>query len=218
VADLVLVRLLATPSEIMGYYIRVLSTSADCFPVRKLESALQKARVMATLAVQAGTPDDWTQVILSHADGREIASIERNPVRDGSLGSEELQEFTDEIADCKPATAVRWLLDYFPRVRCIYAFQLLSGTDYKNGWDILGGVKNRIWSFAPSILQADAEGFSNEDGYHILWQFNDSVDSAWSMGVLRGGKWIHFQMDLGSRKHREAFFRGDVPDGVTIAI
>jgi hypothetical protein len=93
----------------------------------------------------------------------------------------------------------------------------LSGTDHKNGWEILGAVKDRIWSFAPSIMQADREGFSNEDGYHILWQFSESVDGAWWMGVLRDNKWVHFQMDLGDRKHREAFFRGEIPDGVTVA-
>lgn len=47
---------------------------------------------------------------------------------------------------------------YFPRVRCIYAFQVLSGSDYKNSWEILDAVKNHIWSAAPSILQADNEG------------------------------------------------------------
>jgi hypothetical protein len=154
---------------------------------------------------------------LSHADGREIASIERNLVQHGSLGSEELAEFADEIPDCKPANAAKWLLEYFPRIRCIYAFQLLSGTEHKNGWEILGAVKNRIWSFAPSILQADSEGFTNEDGYHILWQFSDSVEGDWWMGVLRDGQWKHFQMDLGNQMQREAFFRGEVPDGAKLA-
>jgi hypothetical protein len=36
------------------------------------------------------------------------------------------------------------------------------------------------------------------------------------MAVLRDGKWIRFQMDLGNRKHRKAFLAGKVPDGVTM--
>ena len=201
----------------MGYYVRVLSTSSDCIPLSALQSALAKNKLRATLSADEGASNDWEQLVLSHDDGREIASIERNLVQDGSLGSDELAEFADEVADGKPANAAKWLLDYFPRVRCIYAFQVLSGTDHKNGWEILGAVKNRIWSFAPSILQADNEGFSNEDGYHILWQFSDSVDGAWAMGVLQDGSWKHFQMDLGNRKQREAFFQGQIPDGTNPA-
>lgn len=201
----------------MGYYIRVLSTSADWIPLSELQSALAMDKLRATLSAEAGASDDWTQLVLSHADGREIASIERSLVEDGSLGSDELAEFADEVADCKPANAAKWLLDYFPRVLCIYTFQVLSGTNHKNGWEILGTVKNRIWSFAPSIIQADGEGFTNEDGYHILWQFSDSVDGDWWMGVLRDGQWKDFQMDLGNRKHREIFFQGQIPDGAKLA-
>ena len=132
----------------------------------------------------------------------------------GSLASDELAEFTDEVADCKPVNAAKWLVNYFPHVRCIYAFQLLSGTDYQNGWEILGAVKDAVWSFAPSILQADNEGFTNEDGYHILWQFSDSVDGDWWMGILLDGQWHHFEMNLGNPRQREAFLRGQIPTGV----
>jgi hypothetical protein len=104
------------------------------------------------------------------------------------------------------------LLNYFPGVRCIYAFQVLSGTYQRNGWEILGAVKNRIWSAAPSILQADNEGFSNEEGYHILWQFSDSVEGDWWMAVLHDGQWNPFRMDLGNRNQRESFFRGQIPN------
>jgi hypothetical protein len=201
----------------MGYYVRVLSTSSTAISIGKLQSDLEGKGFAATLSVDADTPELWEQIVLSHKDGTEIAVIERNVVTEDSLGSEELTEFAEEIADCKPASAAQWLLGYFSRVRCIYAFQLLSGTDHKNGWDILALVKGGIASFAPSVLQADAEGFSNEDGYHILWQFNDSVDGMWWMGVLREGKWVHFQMDLGNLRHREAYFRGLVPDGATMA-
>src|SRR5687767_13083898 len=160
----------------MPYYIRVLSTSAARVSLSDLQSAIERDNLRAMLFAEEDADEDWTQLILRHADGREIALIERNLVEEGSLGSEELAEFADEVAECKPANAARWLLDYFPRVQCIYAFQVLSGSDHKNGWEILGAVRNHIWSAAPSILQADNEGFSNEEGYHILWQFSDSVD------------------------------------------
>jgi hypothetical protein len=201
----------------VGHYVRVLSISAECVPLATLRSALNANTLLATLSVEGDAPDRWNQLALSHRNGREIASFERNPVHPGSLGFEELTEFVDEVAGCLPTSAARWLLDYFSRIRCIYVLQVLSGVDHEGGWKILGAVKDRIWAFAPSILQADNEGFSNEDGYHILWQFSDSVDGLWWMGVLHDGQWKHFRMDLGNRKHREAFFQGNVPEGVELA-
>ena len=91
---------------------------------------------------------------------------------------------------------------------------MLSGTDHLNGWEIFGTLKQALWSFAPSILQADNEGFTNEDGYHILWQFNDDVSGKWWMGVARDGGWDHFEMELGAPDHRESFLRGEVPSGL----
>jgi hypothetical protein len=153
---------------------------------------------------------------LSHNDGRTIAEIERNLIQEGSLGSEELAEFTEEVANCKPTSSAHWLVDYFTRVQCIYACRILSGTEYNNGWEILDALKDSMWLFAPSIFQADREGFSNEQGEHILWQFGDSVEGNCWMAVLLDDKWQNFQMDLGNRKQRESFFQGQIPDDVTL--
>lgn len=200
----------------MGYYVRVLSTSDACVSLSALQSTLAVDELRATLSADDGPSDVWEQLILRHDDGREIAAIERNLIEQDSLGSDELAEFAEEVAECKPASAARWLLDYFSRVRCIYAFQVLSGADHKNGWEILDAIKDHIWSAAPSIFQADNEGFSNEQGYHILWQFSDSVDGDRWMSVLLDGDWKPFQMDLGNRAQRESFFQGKIPDGVTL--
>jgi hypothetical protein len=86
-----------------------------------------------------------------------------------------------------------------------------------NGWEVLGAVKNTIWAAAGGVIQADGEGFSNEDGYHILWQFPDDVTGDWWMAVLKDGEWEAFQMDLGNPAHRAAFKAGRIPNGVRLA-
>ena len=198
----------------MGYYTRVLTTTEACVPVGQLQGTLEEERNRAVIKVASGSESDWEQLILMHRNGPDIAIIERSPVFDGSLGSEELDEFGDTLQEGLPSSAAEWLRAYFPKVKCIYAFQHLKGTDEENGFAALNALRNEIWSVAPAILQADHEGFSNEAGYHILWQFSDNVNGDWWMGVLRDGEWVHFQMDLGNREHREAFLRGEVPDGM----
>ena len=66
-------------------------------------------------------------------------------------------------------------------------------------------------------MQADGEGFTNEDGYHILWQFGEEVEGPLKMAVLgEDGRWTEFEMDLGDRRQRAAFLAGQVPDGVRL--
>jgi hypothetical protein len=195
----------------MGYYTRVLATLEDCNSIALLSDALEEAGSGASLEITEGTEVDWGMLLLRHENGAEIAGIERNLVSEGSLAEDELREFTEELDSAKPASAARWLRSYLPRVRCVYTFQHLSGTRLKGGFEALTTIRNSIWSRGSAIFQADGEGFSNEEGYHILWQFAEPVEGKWWVAVLQEGAWTSFQMELSNQDHREAFWRGKVP-------
>lgn len=197
----------------MGYYIRVLGRTDVPLSIAALRACLP-ATPAAELNEESSDQSGWSQLILRHTDGAEIAIVEKNPVIPGELGAEEIGEFVDEVQEAQPVSASRWLVDYLSSVAVIYAFQLLSGTDIRDGWDALHALKSYIWKQVGGILQADLEGFSNEQGQHILWQFSEKVDGEWDMAVLdRDGKWVSFTMDLGNLEHRRAFLDGEVPPG-----
>jgi hypothetical protein len=195
----------------MGHYLRVLSPSDDAVPYSTLSSELSARHPEAVLSMEAGADANWEQLLLSAA-GTEIAVVERN-LADSDLVDAEIEEFLDEIDDCQPKSAVEWLHEFLPAVRTIYAFQILSGVGSGDGWEILDTLKSSVWRHAAGIIQADNEGFTNEAGYHILWQFSDAVTGEWLMGVLEHGHWTAFKMDLGNRQHRRAFLQGKVPRG-----
>jgi hypothetical protein len=195
----------------MGYYIRVLGRKLDNIPIHELREAAQPA----VLHVE-GNDSAWEQLTLAHGNGRGIAVVEKNPVIEGQLGADELQEFIEEVRHYKPESASTWLQQYLPTVKVIYAFQLLSGTDEDDGWTPLHRLHSAVWKHAGGILQADGEGFCDETGFTILWQFGEGVTGRWNMGVIRNGSWLHFEMDLGNEQHRRAFWSGEVPDGVTL--
>lgn len=199
----------------MSYYTRVLSQRADCPRFDQLVNALTEHDPGVALSIAEGDADTWTSLLLSHADGTEIAVIERNPVAEGTLGIDEVAQFIDEIAGCKPSSAVPWLTSFLRSVKVIYALQHLRGSDDAKGADALRSISNFIWGRGDAILQADGEGFSNDEGYHILWQFSDRVSGAWWMAVRNGDGWLSFQMELANQAHRQAFMDGKVPDGVT---
>jgi len=196
----------------MGYYIRVLGTQDPDIHIDELLDSLKLEKRSAKIDYdQNERPDKWTLLEIANDQGEPLAQIERNPV-DGELGREELLEFKESIQDCKPTSSVKWLTKFFERVKVIYAFQMLNAAFDGENFEIISSIKTKIWNKTGGILQADDEGFSNEDGYHILWQFSDTVTGSWTCAVKNLlGNWQKFTMDLGDKTQRQEFQNGKVP-------
>jgi hypothetical protein len=201
----------------MADYIRIMTPTTNVPDFKKISDLLKADFPQASLTVEKGTETEWEQLLLSFSGGAEIAQIERDRVEEGSLAWEELGGFLDEIAECRPASAVEWLNDYFQTVNTIYGLQILAGAEQENGWAILDRIKGILWEEVAGIFQVDGEGFTNEDGYHILWQFSEDVTGPWWMGVIQNDSWVYFEMDLGNQEQRNDFLRGVVPPGVKFA-
>lgn len=125
-----------------------------------------------------------------------------------------LTDYLEEAKDAEPASASRWLLDFLPRVQSIYSFQILNGCRGL-GWYLVRNLMNTFHSEVRGIIHADAEGFSNEYGDYITWDFSERAHGKADMAVLTPtGNWQRFRMDLGNPAHREAFMQGLVPPGL----
>lgn len=197
----------------MGYYIRALGISDPDIHIDELTQALAAEGLAAKLEFDSTEePGKWTMLNILNKDGIPLAQLERNPVIEGELGKEELNEFREDIQGYEPASAVKWLTSYFDKVKVIYAFQMLDAAFENENFEIISSIKAKIWNKTKGILQADNEGFSNEDGHHILWQFSDNVTGEWSSAVRNWlGKWDKFVMDFGDKTQRLEFKNGKVP-------
>jgi len=199
----------------MGYFIRVFGKKDPDIPISIINDNLKNSGFEVSITIDLGSNDSWEQITISDKGGSEIVQIERNTTYADSLGRNELIEFEEEIENCKPRSAVEWLKKFFKTVEVIYAFQIFDFSDYTRGWEIIGQTKNLLMNITQGIIQADYEGFSNEEGYHILWQFSDNVEGDWSMALLSpSDEWIKFKMDLGNKSHRAAFMDGKIPQGI----
>ena len=199
----------------MGYYTRVLSKDSEFPSFEELAQLISTEHPEFRLTIEEDSEDGWSVLLLSGLDEVEVALLERNPVAEGSLGQDEVAEFIEELQDCQPKSGVQWLGDYLDSVRTIYAFQHLQGSETADGSNTLHALRTALWERGDAIIQADSEGFTNEQGYHIVWQFSDLVSGSWNMGVLQDGVWHHFAMDLGDPDHRDAFLNGTVPADLT---
>lgn len=199
----------------MSYYTRVFSKQEEFPTLDELAQSIAAEHPEYRLTIEDGTEEEWESLLLAGKDGVEVAVLERNPVFDGSIGQDAIADFLEEIRDCKPESGVQWLTDYLAEIKTVYAFQHLQGSGTVDGSNVLHALRSAIWERGDAIIQADGEGFTNEDGYHILWQFSDSVSGPWNMGVYKDDLWHHFKMDLGDPDHRAAFLEGNVPDDLT---
>lgn len=197
----------------MGYYIRVLSPNAAPVSMSRLSGALEELGVPVALSGDSAETT-WRQVVISHPSGKDITAVECDLVGPGSVAEEELRELVEEASEGQPASAAAWLASYLPKVKAIYTIQVLAGAQVGEGWDVIDTIRNTVMSHAGGIIQSDDEGFSNEEGYHILWQFPADVAGTWWMAVLKDGRWCKFEMDLDNPDHRAAFLAGNVPAGV----
>jgi hypothetical protein len=197
----------------MGYFIRVLGAQDPDIHIDELIQSLTADGLTTKIEFDpTEQPGKWTMLDILNADGKPLAQLERNPVIEGEIGQEELDEFKENIQDYKPASAVKWLTNYFDKVKVIYAFQILNAAFEDRNFEVVSNIKTKIRNKTKGILQADNEGFSNEDGYHILWQFADTVTGEWSCAVRNWlGKWDKFVMDLGDLTQRQEFQDGKVP-------
>lgn len=200
----------------MAYYTRIFGKSNPDIHIDELIAALEKEGFAAKFAIpEDEDPDNWTMLEVLTKDEEVMLQIERNPIIIGASGYGELEEFKENIKNCRPKSAVSWLNSFFAKVEVIYAFQHLNSSFEEENFPIIFSLKSIIWHYIGGIFQADGEGFSNDDGYHILWQFAEGTSGNWAMAIREAeGKWKNFIMDLGNPQQREAFLRGEVPNGV----
>ncbi len=199
----------------MAYYTRVLSKDEEYPALDELAMFIRGEHPDYRLTLEEGGEDEWESLLLVGTDEVEVALLERYEVYDGSPGQDEISDLIEDLWDVKPESGVQWLKSYLAEVKTIYALQHLQGAETEDGGNALHALRSKLWERGDAILQADGEGFTNEEGFHIVWQFSDSVSGPWNMGVYKDDSWHHFKMDLGDPDHRAAFLTGEVPDDLT---
>ena len=198
----------------MGYYLRVFGKTNPNITISVIQELFKHGNLDATIEVEDGTNEDWSVITVCSKEGNPIVRVERLSTND-TIGYEELMVFEEEIEEYKPRSAVEWLQNFFKKVAVIYTFEVFDFSDNSYTWQILGKTKIIIMKTTKGIAQADHEGFSNDEGDHILWQFSDQVEGGWNMAVLNSSNnWVKFRMDLGNEIHRAAFQRGEIPSGI----
>jgi hypothetical protein len=205
----------------MGYYTRVLSTKLECIPFEKIVESLSNKGfgVSGYEESQIGSWDTFEVVDLQA--GEVVLLVEYNPVAEGELGYEEIEEFREEVKELKPANGAYWLGLCFDLIKSIYSFQHLSNDKAReNGFLAADLIKDLISAHSKSIFQADFEGFTNFEGDYVVWGFSDQVKGKASMALLKefnptdvmASSWESFELETSDQQSKKRFLEGKHPN------
>ena len=172
----------------------------------------QRAKLMEGSAV------NWRRIGVTHADGSWAFDIDRSPVAGTkSAGAREIELFRHGLEGVEPAANVQWVVQYLSGVRTIYTFRCANGLSETPAFGLVNDLIESFQQDGPGgVLYAELEGWSNEDGQHITWEFSERVTGVWWMALRGDGGWNVFQMELGNRNSQRAFRAGEVPAGLEI--
>jgi hypothetical protein len=194
----------------MSYFIRILGKKNPDITLDDLYSELKKRNLKANLEItEDKKPESWDLLKVTRGRGLMLTQIERN-IKGEPLFEDEIEEFKSEITGFEPKTAIPWLLSFFEATKVIYAFEIQKDAHKDNNFDVIDCIRDVIMSRTNGIIQADGEGFSNEEGDHILWQFEDEeIEGELFVAVLDNkGKWQKYEIELSNPTDQKKFKNG----------
>jgi hypothetical protein len=174
----------------------------------------QRAKVIA------GTAKNWREIRVTYPDDSWSFDIVRFPVDKTGPGAQELDSLRgelagDEFAGVEPAVNVQWVAQYLTRIKTLYQFRCPIGFSSQPAFELLQEIIDSFRNEGPfGLLYAQFEGWSNENGQNITWEFDDVVTGGQWMALRGENGWSVFQVELGNRAHRRAFCAGKVPAGL----
>jgi hypothetical protein len=200
----------------MAYWMLVVSRDGNCPSLDTIEVPLF-SDFDADYDVRQGTELDWREIELSFATDQradDFATIYRHV--DPKSIAKYLEGWRESLAHAEPRRAASWLRQWLSGARTVYSFT----PHHRNMDKAMAALRVVIQSIrlaTGGIAYAEGEGWSNDDGYLVTWEFDREQGLAgnWRCAVLDAEeRWVGFQIELGNPHHRKAFREGRVPDGL----
>jgi hypothetical protein len=190
----------------MSYYVRLLTAAEKTVPFSEIEKQGNYFKLVS------GSSALWDKIEIYEPENNMISVMERLPLSAGGPAETTMAQLKSAVGNSYPVNAREWLRKYLSTVKTIYTFQLLAENITKDGWPVMGRVQNLLKDTLTGIIQADNEGFYNEDGDYILWQMYAGAAGTIPVATLdASGEWIAYQLRLDDDLATDQFKQGLPP-------
>jgi hypothetical protein len=211
--------------------------------VDKVAGWLQKAMIDCEIESEEGEedfPGSWSTLTLFLDNGEPVIEIEKYGLAEGNFTSaiqDTVRMLLDDKKPVKPASAVKWLCQFMSRVRVLYEFRPMPAVKTEAGWELFNEVWTNMRGILRGIVHLEDEGFTNEQGAQITWEYPDEndagtgsdaalhgtiaqaatdkiADEKLKVAVLdkNGQDWIEYLINLANQEQRALFMAGEAPD------
>ncbi|MBU6452224.1 MAG: hypothetical protein KGS72_10625 [Cyanobacteria bacterium REEB67] len=215
--------------------------------VDKVAGWLQKAMIDCEIESEEGEGEDnfpgcWSTLTLFLDDGEPVIEIEKYGFEEENFTAaiqDTVRLLLDDKKPVKPASAVKWLCQFMSKVKVLYEFRPMPAVKTEAGWELFNEVWTNMRDILRGIVHLEDEGFTNEQGAQITWEYPDADDvdaSAGSDAALHGTiaqaagdamteeklkvavldqngqDWIEYMINLANQEQRLLFMAGKAPD------
>ncbi|WP_437524633.1 hypothetical protein WME79_36385 [Sorangium sp. So ce726] len=202
----------------------VVTKSAVCATRHSIEVPLY-SDFEADYDIVSGVEADWQEIELRFAPddadpsdppAKPFATMYRES--DPAAVAEEIASMIDLLEGVEPRSGAEWVAEHLRDVRAIYSFTPHYTHDEARddeAMEALRAVMTCIQRETTGLIYADGEGWSNQDGYQITWEFSESRahEGDWWVAVLGDdGEWQTFCIELSDPDDQRTFREGRAPE------
>lgn len=214
----------------MAAFVRILGINDSCVDILDLSDYLEEKGLTVLMGVpKTEKTDNWTELGVYNGENECVMFVLRSIVAAGQEGGEELDRLREQLEQARPDSAAKWLGQYFENIRVIYSFDFVyNNRSFPEVWDLNGALNNfeladavlkYILKHSGGIMQTDGDGYTNEAGDMILWQYEGTVSTRRNGAVLDSqGNWMSFNMDAADATQLAEFLEGKRPRNATEAL
>ncbi|MDY0361920.1 MAG: hypothetical protein RBR08_10735 [Desulforegulaceae bacterium] len=195
----------------MNYQTRLFCQTKKKLTSDILSSGLKNEPLAQNLLFETEKTDTHNQIIIKKNRLELIIIIELLPEKKEE-DKIKLKNIIEYLEKKLPKKNMRWVKKYISKTNIFYEFIPLSSFESDEDWEILSMIQTEAWANSRGIFQYIDEGFTNESGDLVLWDYPFSITGKRIAAVKDfTRRWKTFEMDLESINQRKSFFEGKVP-------
>jgi hypothetical protein len=175
----------------MSYYVRLLVKLDKVIPFSEIKNQGKWIKLVS------GKDMLWDRIEIREPEDSLVCILERHYLAPGRIAETPIPALKESLRGSFPLNAGEWIRDYFSDVKTIYTFQVFPESITGKGWQVLGRIQSLLHDWLVGIIQADREGYYNENGDFILWQMYEGASGAIQAATLdEKGRWISYRLSL----------------------
>lgn len=199
---------------IMPFFIRLFSKHRTMLSREILLGAIAGNEKFKKIRIEKESTNTHDQFLVKKDDLELLIILELIPFNRG-YDKKRIHKIIDSVSDKKPSSSVKWVKNFLKKTKIYYEFIPLADLEEDDDWELFSLLYQEAWAGLRGIFQIKDEGFTNESGDLIVWDFPYSAAGK-RVAAIRSftGRWKTFEMDLESMVQRKAFFSGRLPKNI----